>query len=196
MVQSRMAKKKLNAKQIHPEALLFQVGDEHRKARWSYRIILKGADDIKPVERLISSHFAYSEVHWDYTNQLFSTREEPTERIQQYALRILAKYREEYGRTGRLTLSQPTLLSLVTHYASDEDQTLIERYIEAPKGRTNHDLQSGHVMLVHLDKATYYHLKRWTEQFGDHELRIRAVLKRVMMDAYAAGDIEMIPAIL
>jgi hypothetical protein len=191
-----MAKKKLNAKQIHPEILLFQTGDEHKKARWSYRITLKGAENINPVERLISSHFAYSEIHWEYTNQLFSTREEPPERIQQYALRILAKYREEYGRTGRLTLSEPTLLSLVTHLASEEDKALIERRMDAPKGKTHHDLQSGHVMLVHLDKATYYHLKRWTEQFGDHEPKVRAILKKVMMDAYARGDIKMIPAIL
>lgn len=191
-----MAKKKLNAKQIHPEVLLFQTGDEHKKARWSYRITLKGADNIKPIERLISSNFAYSGIHWSYTNQLFSTREEPPQKIQEYAMRILVKYREEYGRTGRLILSEPTLLSLVAHHASPDEQSLIERHIEAPKDRMQHDLQTGHVMLVHLDKATYHHLKRWTEKFGDHEPKVRAVLKRVMMEAYAAGDIEMIPAIL
>lgn len=187
--------KKLNARQIHPEILLFQTGDEHKKARWSYRITLRGADDIKPIERLISSHFAYSEIHWGYTNQLFSTREEPPKKIQDYALRILAKYREEYGRTGRITLKQPTLLSLVSSYAP-EHLELINRHVEAPPDRMNHDLQNGHVMLVHLDKATYHHLKMWTENFGDHEPKLRFILKKVLMDAYADEAIDMIPAIL
>lgn len=190
-----MAKKKLNARQIHPEILLFQTGDEHKKARWSYRITLKGAENIKPIERLISSHFAYSEIHWGYTNKLFSTHEEPPKRIEEYALRILAKYREEYGRTGRITLKQPTLLSLVSHYAPEQLE-LINRHIEAPPDRMNHDLQSGHVMLVHLDKATYHHLKMWTEKFGDHEPKLRSILKKVLVDAYADEAIDMIPAIL
>ena len=191
-----MANQKLNAKQIHPEVMLFQTGTTHKKARWSYRITLKGAEGIKPIERLISSHFAYSEVHWGYTHLQFSTKEEPDKKIQAYAMRILHAYREEYGRTGRITRQEPTLLSLVAHHASSEEQELIERHIEQPRDSVSHDLQTGHVMLVHLDKATYQHLKRWTEKFDDHEPKVRGILKKVMMAAYETGDIETIPAIL
>ena len=57
-------------------------------------------------------------------------------------------------------------------------------------------LQTGHIMLVHLDKATHRHLKQWTERFGDHEPKVRSILKKVMAAAYEAGDIKAIPAIL
>lgn len=186
--------KKLNAVAITPELLLFQVGtDAHRKARWSYRVTLP---NVKPVERLISSHFAYSEIHWGRTNELFSTNQPPPDFIIKYSVRILHAYREQLGRTGKLILRQPTFLSLVDQYASDEEKQLIERHLDVPKDFSRRDLQNGHVMLVDLDKATYHHMKMWTEKFDDHEPKVRAILKKVLMTAYGEGVIDAIPGIL
>lgn len=167
--------------------IIFQNEPTNRdgKAKWSFRLTIPPH---KPVERKISDYFDYNPKHRARADEAFPFGDSPTSEIMDYAKRILFAYREEVSRTGKLPEDQPKLISLIEEFVRGPDLELVMR-------RINPSRSEPEALYVRLNQVTYVSFKRWTEQFDDHEPRVRAIIRAALMKALECENISGIPNI-
>lgn len=165
--------------------IIFQNEPTNRdgKAKWTFRLTIPPH---KPVERKISDYFEYNPKHRARADEPFPYGEPPTPEIMEYAKRILFAYREEVSRSGMLPEEQPKLITLIEEYVAGPDLELLMR-------RINPNLSEPEALYARLNQVTYVSFKRWTEQFDDHEPRVRCIMKAVLIKALDEGKIRGIP---
>lgn len=187
-----MPKKAKSYSFLNSKVLLFQHNTKTGFARWSYRITLPSGEKI---ERVLCDHFAYNNHHFQSTGERCPIGTPPSDKIVEYATRVYNAYKEEYGRTGRVTIGLPSLVDIIAdHCETEDDFALLDKHIpdrEGARGR-----RRGEVMFLELDRVIKTELDQWLAQFGKEEANARYALRRALANAYGAGSLNLIPAIL
>jgi hypothetical protein len=157
--------------------ILFQNEPTNRSgmAKWNYRITIKGY--AKTLERKVSDYFEYKPKHYARAEEEFPFNAgDPPTHIQEMGKRILYGFREQLSRTGEIILDHPKLSAIIDAYVVGDDLDLMRKRININKSMPE-------ALFIRLNHLTYDSLKRWTEQFGDHEYQVRAALKKALIKA-------------